>query len=544
MKKLINISKICSLLALMVLLFNACKDDDENFERTRLFRPVLNETLYTEGNTIIVNMGSLRQAVSYTMEVSRDTFQTIDYSFSSDTSYMEINGSLVGEELLWNTYYQVRATAHAEDAQYDSRPSDLGSVKTKKFPGPQGTPNMQFDVTDTRARVFWTASGAPIVKVKVFAGNDLRLKSPLQDLDLTDEQIAINEAVVAGLTPATKYQIAIYSEDTIRGWEVYETKPTLDFGDAPVYDLIGIDNEMILYDTLADVENGAVIILDPGRTYQTGGYAFNKSVLIVSGYGFTPSLPIIECTPNYNIEAGASLDSITFKNIRFQGRFKDDYVFNIDQSGTLGEIKFEGCQMHSLRGVTRIKGGTGTIQDYTVVNSVADSIRDYGIFYVDTDGWQANNVSLTHSTFSKMQYFLASRTNTTGSIDIESCTIDQAPEQGRQMFRWRGGDGKDNVLGGIKISNTIWGPGWNMSGGEIFAVVGTEGLGSTSFNVVNSWVTSDFEFSSNEISGFPSFIYNGSANGLWEDRENLDYSIKDRSFSASNSAGDPRWRPE
>ncbi|UII27153.1 DUF5123 domain-containing protein [Fulvivirga maritima] len=544
MKKLINISKICSLLALIVMLFNACDDDDENFERTRLFRPVLNENLYTEGNTIIVNMGSLRQAVSYTMEVSRDTFQTIDYTFESDTSYMEINSSLVGEELLWNAYYQVRATAHAADSQYDSRPSDLGSVKTKKFPGPQGTPNLQFDVTDTRARVFWSTAGDPIVNVKVFAGQDLRLTSPLQDIDLTEEQMDINEAVVTGLTPDTKYQIAIYSEDTIRGWEVYETKPALDFGDAPVYDLSGIENDLILYDTLTDVENGAVIILEPGKIYQAGGYAFSKSVLLVSGYGFTPSLPIIECGSNYNIEAGATIDSITFRNIRFQGDFGGGYVFNIDQDGSLGEIKFDGCEIHSLRGITRIKGGTGTIQDYSIVNSVADSINGYGVFYVDTDGWQAHNVWLTNSTFSKTQYFLASRTNTTGSITIESCTIDQAPEQGRQMFRWRGGDGKNNVLGGIRISNTIWGPGWNMAGGEVFAVRGTEGLASTSFNVVNTWVTSDFAFSSDEIPGFPAFTFSGSADDLWADREALDYSIQASGFAASNSAGDPRWRPE
>lgn len=60
--------------------FLSCKDEDEVFPETRLFRPVLNEDLSAEGNAIIVNMGKLRRAVSYTIELSRDTFKTIDYT--------------------------------------------------------------------------------------------------------------------------------------------------------------------------------------------------------------------------------------------------------------------------------------------------------------------------------------------------------------------------------------------------------------------------------------------------------------------------------
>ncbi|MBL6446704.1 DUF5123 domain-containing protein [Fulvivirga sp. 29W222] len=538
-----NIYKTSGILLLGMLSIFACKDDEEVFEKTRLFRPVLNEKLYSEGNTIIADIGKLKEAVSYTLEVSRDTFKTIDYTFDSDTSYVEINEVSVGEELLWYTIYQVRATAHALDAQYDSKVSDLGSVRTQKYPSNQGVPNLQFDVTDTRARVFWSTSGDLIDGVKVYAANDLRLENPLFEINLTQGQIDANEAIVNSLTPSTTYQVAIYSGETLRGWEIYTTKPSLDFGDRPVYDLSGVENENILADTLGDIEDGAVVIVEPGRVYQANGYNFNSSVLIVSGYGFTPALPKINsASGNFDIVDGANIDSLVFKNVAIHGDFSGSYIFNISVSGTIGEIKFDGCQIHSQRGITRIKGGIGTIDKYSIVNSVVDSINGYAVFYVDTDGWTAGDILLQNSTFSKCQYFLASRSNS-GSITIESCTIDQAPEAGRQMFRWRGTAGNDNVTGGIKIHNTIWGPGWDMSGSEVYAVKGVQGLGSTTFDIINTWSTSDFSFASNDIAGFPSFIYSGTADDLWEDRENVNYNIKDRAFSAANSAGDPRWRP-
>src|SRR5690606_6472548 len=112
----INIKSTLFMLILGIMTFYACKEDEEVFEKTRLFRPVLNEDLYAEGNTIIVNLGKMKEATSYTLEVSRDTFKTVEYVIETDTNYVEINEALIGEELFWNTLYQVRATAHASSS--------------------------------------------------------------------------------------------------------------------------------------------------------------------------------------------------------------------------------------------------------------------------------------------------------------------------------------------------------------------------------------------------------------------------------------------
>ena len=120
-KQYINYTSFMALLFVTLFATVACEDDDNSGDTQlpRLFQPVLNEPLSSIENTIIVDMAALSEAVSYTLEVSRDTFQTVDYVIETDTSFVTINEELVGEELFWNTLYQIRATAHAENSSRD-----------------------------------------------------------------------------------------------------------------------------------------------------------------------------------------------------------------------------------------------------------------------------------------------------------------------------------------------------------------------------------------------------------------------------------------
>jgi hypothetical protein len=539
----INQFKISAMFIILItgfLVFMACEKKDEEFPRTRLFSPVLNEDLFSIDNTIIVNLGKMKDAVSYTIEISRDTFNTIDYTIESDSNYVIVDKELIGEELLWYTLYQVRATAHADDPEYDSKVSDLGSIRTQKFPSNMGTPT-SFDVLDTKARVFWTPAGAAITAVKVFDIGDLRLETPLLESAVTVEEQQAAEKIVYGLSPSTTYQIAIFSGDDIRGWEIYTTREAFITGDN-VIDLTGIESTSVLADTLPAIPDGSIILLEGGRNYTTGGYSFDKSIVIRSGYSFTPALPHIDCGSNFNIVDGSTVDSVVFIDISFSADFAANYVFNIDKSGTIGEIRFESCRIRSLRGITRFKGGTGTLSKFSIINTVADSINGYALLTVDVAEWTAEDILLKNSTFSKCQYFLASRSNS-NSVTITDCTISEAPENGRPMFRWRGTP-ESNVLNGIKIYNTIWGHGWDYTAGGVLAVRGIEGLSLTNFEIINTYATSDFSFSGDAIPGFPALQYSGTAADLWVDPYNaVDFNFKDTGFSGKSDSGDPRWRP-
>ncbi len=537
------------LVILSGLVFIVSCEEEEVYPRTRLFMPVLNEDLVSQQNTIIVNMARMREALSYTLEISRDTFKTIDYAVTIDTNYVVINKDLIGEDLLWFTMYQIRATAFADDSQYNSKTSVLGSVRTQKFPSNMGAPTA-FDVLDNQARVFWTPSGAPITRIKVFALSDVRLTTPLLSFEVTPEEQGTGEAYIIGLSPSSSYYVAIFSDETIRGWEAYKTRVPLVSGDN-VINLTGIDSQSILADTLADVASGSIILLEGGRTYSTGGYKFDKSVTLMSGYSFVQALPKIDCASNFGFLGGITVDSVVFKNLSFSGNFDANYVFNPNEATVLsvGEIRFDGCRISHLRGVARFRGpAPGIIQKFTLHNCVVDSIRDYAVFCTDTDnGIAVGDIILNNSTFSRCRSFLISRMQS-NSILIENCTISEAPATGGIMFRWRGSAGNADVTNGLTIKNSIWGHAWDEAGGGTFAVNATNGgisLAATTISILNVYSTSQFAFATGrELTGFPVGNYTGKASDLWiSPYSGLNFNFKDAAFSGRNDSGDPRWRP-
>lgn len=539
-----NNIKLLSLFLLVAILgIVACNDDEDTYPRTRLFQPVLNQDLEAMDNTIIVNLGNMTEAKSYTIDVSRDSFVTIDYSFQTDTNNFVIDENQIGEELLWFTIYQIQATAKADDAEFNSLPSFLGNIRTEKFPSNMGTPSY-FDILDTQAKVFWTEAGATINKVKVFAGDDSRLTTPLQEYELTAEEVTENLKIISGLTPNSLYQVAIYSDDIVRGWEPYQTREAFVSGDN-VLNLSGIDTTVNLANVLDDVADETIVVLEGGKTYLAGGFAFDKSIAFVAGYSFVQALPVIDCNANFSLLEGAAVDYVSFKDVHITASdngYGGRYVFNIDKGGSIGEINFESCVIRTLRGICRMKGGEGVLDKYIFNDCRIDSINGYGVLAVDKNTWMCNDITLQNSTFSKCIYFLVSRNNS-NSITIDGCTISEAPEKGRQMFRWRE-SGQNDVTNGISITNTIWGHGWNTAGEEDYLVDGFDGMENTNWNVVNTYTTADFGYAEgkDEIPGLPSAPYAGTAAQLWTNPYNGTFNFLDTGFPGKSDSGDPRWR--
>ena len=59
---------------LLILILGACKKT-ETLEQVRLFRPVTQDALLSEGNWIKASWHPIKEAQSYTAQLSRDTFQ-------------------------------------------------------------------------------------------------------------------------------------------------------------------------------------------------------------------------------------------------------------------------------------------------------------------------------------------------------------------------------------------------------------------------------------------------------------------------------------
>lgn len=309
-----------------------------------------------------------------------------------------------------------------------------------------------------------------------------------------------------------------------------------------VVDLTGIDNPNILADTLPDAPAGAVVLLEPGMVYQTGGYEFDKSLTLQSADPSDLNLPQIDCTDNFNFTDGAMVDSIIFKNIEFWGEFDARYVLNSNVSADIGEFRFESCNIHNLRGILRMKdNGPGTLDSYVIMDCVIDSIRDYGIITVDRDDWMVNNIMIKNSTISRTRSFLTSRNNS-NSVVIENCTMFQVTATGQRMFRWRT-DGQDNVAEGINIQNTIWGHAWDEENTGDYGIDGYDGLGATAWTFVNLFTTNDVAFAAEKdtIIGFTDMMYNGAAEDLWVDPYNGNFNYQDTAFVGLGFSGDPRW---
>ncbi len=538
------------LVAGTMLALGACEKDPV-YEKTRLFRPVLNEDLRAEGNAIIVNMGKIKEAVSYTLEISRDTFANIDYTFDSDTNYVVVDNTVLnGESLLWNTLYQVRVTAHAADPVYDSKVSDLGSVRTERFPSILNIPGPN-DVIDIAARVTWQVAGAAVTKIKTFTTTDLQLANPLAEFDVDATGQANGEFIVTGLQPETGYQIAIYSGTVLRGWETYITLAQgVDPLDPNVIDLSANDDPDAVITAVAGATDGQLILLKKGTLYNLPTDALDKSITIRGAYGFGSQKAILFTTGNWNFADGANIGHVRFIDVELRGEdIGGDYVFNPNNSTEtiINELTFDNCVINTFRGIIRIRSKV-FLKKYNINNCIVHHIGGYGILTTDTDGAgnaAADDMAFTNSTFSKINSFLTSRQNAQ-SILIDACTISELAAPDGIVFRWRGADGVlSNVINGITITNTVWGHAWDEGMTGNLAVRGIyDGLEATGFNIVNTYATSDFAFTpGSEIPGFPALTYGGTAGSLWVDPyDGLDFNFKDSGFAGKFDTGDPRWR--
>ncbi|GAB3015850.1 DUF4957 domain-containing protein [Niabella terrae] len=531
------------------LAFTACKKNDDSYSQTRLFRPVLNgEGITVLDNVIMINMGKLKEAQNYTIEISRDSFQVVDYTVVVDTNYVVLDKALLGEELLYNTLYQIRATANAADPQYSSKVSDLGAIRTMRFPSILNDP-LNYHVTDTRAKVTWVVAGAAVTGVKIFSPDDLRLEDPLSSFNVSGADQTAGETIISGLTPSTKYQVAIYSGETLRGWVDYTTlEPGVDVTDPKVVDLSESEDPDAVTAALATVPDGGIILLKKGFRFNLPTTPLNKSVTFKGAYGFEPNkAALVNSSGNMSLADNANIALLAFDDLEIDGGdISGAYVLN-PTNGTETQIQqllFENCELHDMRGIIRIRNSV-FIRNYTISNSIVHDIGGYSLFCADTDGDNKaafDNVNFLNSTFYRVHSIVQTRQNLK-TFKIDACTFSEFTQTGQRAFRFRGGDGKNNVTGGFTITNSVFGHGWDEGATGNTSFTMRDGMPNTSFTISNVWGTADLTVAAgSEIAGLPGLIYNNTADKLWGDPYNGNFAFLDPGFAGKYDAGAPIWR--
>jgi hypothetical protein len=516
-------NKTLYILALTAFVYASCKKDD--LGPSRLFRPVRAGDLTADSNSIMASWQKIGGATSYVVEVSRDTFRTIDLSLSVDSN------EAVVKKLLFNQLYQVQVKAVAPDTAMNSKWSNLGAVKTLssilKMPGID-------DITFNSVRARWTTKGAPVTSLKIIKTADSSLVATvtLSATDVTNEF-----KIIDGLAADTRYTIFLYSDKDERGYVAFSTKAPFS---GTVIDLTGITGRPgVLADTLLVIPSGSTILLKRGETYNiTSAIALNKTLIFMSGPDLsTTAQANIYFTNNFTFAAGSTIDSIEFNDLHlFSDNYSSRYVFNNTNSASIGKLKFINSRMEIFRGMVRLQSGTLNMNDFIIDNCIVDSISNYFVLTIGTTASKVNNVSMTNSTFYKVEGVIAS-VQTSNSVLISDCTFNEAPLGNSKNYYV---DYNANVIAnGITIKNSLFGIG-KLSAGA--TTVKDLRLGSgTVVTYGNNYKTDDHKtVTGNDIPGITASIRTSVQ--LWQDPYNGNFKIADQTFAGRNSTGDPRWR--
>jgi len=523
----ILIGKLSLIACSLVLVLAACKKT-ETFERVRLFRPVPKDALVSEGNWVRASWQPITDAESYTAQISKDTFRTILASVTLDTNIHTF------ENLEWEVLYQVRVRANATDTTYSSRMSDLGAIKTPRFPTILNTPTIS-DITENAVKVSWVTSGAPVTTVKILKASD---NSEVVSVTLTPTDVTNQYRIVNGLASSTAYIIYLYSGASVRGWANFSTKAPFA---GNLIDLRGITGRTsVLADTIPQIASGSTILLKRGETYTiASALNLSKSVTIVSGSDLlTPGQAIISMPSNFNITSGSVIDSIVFSDVTLRGTdYASKYVFNINTACTIGKMNFIACKAEIFRGVVRTQAQPAIINNFLVDNCIIDSIAGYGVLTIDIATSRADNITIRNSTIYKAEKIIVSRNNSV-SLTIESCTINEAPLGNSNYYVDYSTSPTNNVTNGIAINNCIFGIGKTNAGNQ--AIRGVRANAATTVNASNNYKTSDQVSLGNDI---PSIIpYTKTSLQLFQDPYNGIFKIIDTGFPGKSNSGDPRWR--
>jgi len=512
-------------LILLLLAFAACKKEEALTGPNRLFRPVLKAALQADGNWVAASWQNVKGSVSYTVEISRDSFKTVDISVTVDTNYH------LFQNLKWEQAYQVQVKANAENTENNSMFSNLGSIKTPRFPTILNTPGIE-DIADNSVKVSWANSGETVTGIKILNATD---SSVVKESSVSATDVTNMYKIVTGLQSSAKYIIFLYSNTTVRGWANFTTKSAITGNIIDLREISGVPS--ILEDTLPDVSSGSIILLKRGALYTIAtSISLDRSVTIMSGTDLlVPDKARILMTNNFNFLDGATIDSLVFNDVHlYSDNYASRYIFNTTKNATVGSIKFLNSRVEIFRGVLRLQSATATVGNFSIDKCIVDSIAGYGVVTVGTASCKVNNISFTNSTFYKIEKLISSSQNS-NSVIIENCTLNEVPTGGSYYVDYN----TLNITSPLVIKNCIMGIGKSNAGNRVVRPyrVGS----SSSLDVSGVYGTSDRAITGNE---FPSIVlYTRSSTELWKDPYNGDFTIIDNLFPGKNSAGDPRWKP-
>jgi hypothetical protein len=537
LKKTLN-NKVVLTGCIAVLLLACNKDPEvEEVNLPRLFTPT--GLQLTIGQTQVriqwnPSLFSENKNVLYTVEISKDSsFQaTPDFTKTTDSTFVIVTDA----DLAVRQRYFARVKANtggttAGSNWFVSPAFTMIGEQIFLVPVPEA------DIIDKSVILRWTTTPGVSKIVLTPSGGTAT------DITVSAADNTAGFKLIGNLQPVTTYAAEIFAGTRSKGLLIFTTKPTI--AGLNVIDLRGITGRpSVLADTIPIVPSGSIIVLKRGLIYNfTSTTSLNKSLTILSGPDFIPDLASIFMGANFNLTAGATIDSLVFKDVNmYSDDYNAKYVFNINQVGTIGKVKFENVRGHKFRGFFRMQtGGAGTkVTDVIIERCVIDSLRDFSLVNTNNSNSVAN-ILVTNTTLYNARKVIDHRSPGSNSIKFENCTFHNLPGGGAA-----GGVGgfyfidlgTQNSATPIVIRNCIFGKTFNEGLGD--DARGIQAGASTTVSVTNSYQTSDF-ISTNPLYQISLTPYAGTSFTLYTNPAAGNFKLMDPAFAGNGTAGDPRW---
>lgn len=510
----------------------SCKEDEENLEPMRMFQPA-GVIASTSGESEVklswkTPPNTVAGKVSYSVEVAKDTLFATPIVFTGVTDTTAI--TITDDKLTPKEFYFARVrTISKDNSGEQSKPLTSNRFSIRGAQLFLDNPVKSTDVSDRAVRLRFT-SRTELTKIVLTSATG----AP-REITLTQADLASGTVLVDNLASKTSYTAEIFAGAKSRGTTTFRTSEPLA---GNLIDLRGILNRPgVLQDTLPQIPNGSTVILKRGVTYNiTSAISLDKSVTITSGSDLTEqNLASIYMTSNFAITAGSNIDYLVFKDVNMSSdNATSKYVFNINTASTIKTMTFDNVRASMFRGIVRLQTSPVTITDFTVNNSVMDSLGSYGVINVDVVTSKVENIVIKNSTIYKAEKIVTSRNNST-SVLIENVTVNESPLAGGYLVDYSTSP-TNNVTNGIKIKNSILGIGKNGSQ----AIRGVRANAATLVEATGTYTTADYVATSNQIPGVTP--YSATSLNLWQDPKNGNFRLKDAAFPGKATAGDPRWR--
>lgn len=450
-------------------------DELTELSLTRCLEPLNLEYTISNGDSVIFNWDLVSGSDQFALQIAENdgTFETEDGKLTSAV----IKDLIVTAD---KVPYGIKLTA---DQKYFFRVQAQTSANDKE-PSKWAVSADTISTYAVRSSLFPEVTGRTSTSITLYWNEDPEvthiLCTPREGTpvryELTDDDIKAHEATVEGLTASTNYTVILYYMSASRGELSLYTMP----------DLSGIAPVSTVEDLKQAFTDGAakVVVSMAGSPYELGSVDLTKDMELYGLEDADGTRPVIMGTVSVNgtidhfrcegiewngngyeigrhiqIEKGASITEVTFRNCTITGLENGLFYSNKGYGANIGTITYEGCTIYDIPG----SGGDGL------------DIRE---------GNSLGSINFTNNTvYNSFRTFLRIDKNVTltGKVTISNNTLmglctEIEGSNNRGLFAVRS-------AGTVEISSNLL---LHMTGLSTFMSTSSDNIAASSFTISNN----------------------------------------------------------